>query len=485
MAINASTGEVFSGYGRPAGFEHKASYGQKSIPESARDVNVLREVDVCVVGGGPGGIAAAVSAARGGAKTLLIERYGHLGGMSTGGLVNIIPNLSDTYGKQAIGGVCQELIDRLAARNAATFPEKKYWGSTDITEVQKYVDANMMHFYVRRNPDGERVTLYTAVIDPEVAKDEINTMVLESGAEILLHCLVTEPIMEGNRVKGVILETKSGRQAVLAKIVIDCTGDGDLLPRLPEETVDFMPEGSRIAQFGWIYWIANVDIPRYFAFKRQQPEALEAVVKQITALGGLPRFSPGLLKNQEGVVWIHRLIGSLHQTEPEEMTYVDITARKRAVRNWELLKQYMPGFEKSFLMLSNPQLGTSGGRRLVGEYWLTEKDMDSDTPFPDTIAIFADNDRGAKSLAHPRTYVPYRALVPKGTEGFLVACRAFSADHEFSEYFNLIPHCMCFGQAAGHAAAIALQDGVSVRDVDYTKLRAQLLKYGAILPPED
>ena len=317
------------------------------------------------------------------------------------------------------------------------------------------------------------------------AKDEMNTMVLESGAELLLHCAVTEPILEGNRVRGVMLETKSGRQAVLAKIVIDCTGDGDLLPRLPEETVDYMPEGSRIAQFGWIYWIANVDIPRYFAFKREQPEALAAIEQKITDLGGRPRFSPGLLKNQEGVVWIHRLIGSLHQTEPEEMTRIDVTARRFAVHTWELLKQYMPGFERSFIMLSNPQLGTSGGRRLVGEYWLTERDMDSDTPFEDTIAVFADNDRGAKSLEHPRTYVPYRCLVPKGTEGFLVACRAFSADHDFSEYFNLIPHCMCFGQAAGHAAAIALQDGVSVRDVDYSKLRAALLRYGAILPPED
>ena len=94
MAINASTGEVFSGYGRPAGFEHKASYGQKSIPESARDVNVLREVDVCVVGGGPGGIAAAVSAARGGAKTLLIERYGHLGGMSSSSRTSPTPTAS-------------------------------------------------------------------------------------------------------------------------------------------------------------------------------------------------------------------------------------------------------------------------------------------------------------------------------------------------------------------------------------------------------
>jgi hypothetical protein len=188
------------------------------------------------------------------------------------------------------------------------------------------------------------------------------------------------------------------------------------------------------------------------------------------------------LDHQEGVVWIHRLIGSLCLIDPEEMTYIDVTTRKQSVRNWELLKKYMPGFEKSFIMLSAPQLGTSGGRRIIGEYFLTAKDMDTDQPFDDTIAIFADNDRGGKSLQYPRTYVPYRALVPKDTEGLLVACRAFSADHDFSEFFNLIPHCMCFGQAAGSAAAIAVKDGVSVRNVDFTKLRDELLKYGAILP---
>jgi hypothetical protein len=161
---------------------------------------------------------------------------------------------------------------------------------------------------------------------------------------------------------------------------------------------------------------------------------------------------------------------------------VDVTARRQSVRNWELLKKYMPGFEKSFIMLSAPQLGTSGGRRIVGEYHLTAKDMDTDEPFYDTIAVFADNDRGEKSLQYPRTFVPYRALLPKGTEGLLVACRAFSADHDFSEFFNLIPHCMCFGQAAGAAAAIAVRDGAGVRKVDLAKLRGELLKHGAILP---
>jgi hypothetical protein len=146
------------------------------------------------------------------------------------------------------------------------------------------------------------------------------------------------------------------------------------------------------------------------------------------------------------------------------------------------MKKYMPGFDDSFIMQTNPQLGTSGDLRIVGEYYLTETDMDRDEPYADTIAVFPDNDRGDSSLKHPATYIPYRALLPKGVEGLMVACRASSMDHEFSEFFNLIPHCMCFGQAAGAAAAIAVKKGLRVQDVPYGELRAALLSGGAILP---
>jgi hypothetical protein len=473
--------EVVPTYDMPHALERKGPPA-KTLHEEYRDTTVLSETDVIVVGGGPGGIAAAVSAARGGANTILIERYGHLGGMSTGGLVNIIPNLSDIYGEQAIGGFCQEVIDRLAARGAACFPEKRFWGKSEAPVVETYLKANMKHFYIRKNREGQYVVLYTAVIDPEVAKDEMNTMVSEAGAELLLHSCVTAPIMDGNRVAGVLVENKAGRQALLGKVVIDCSGDGDLLPGTGVETIDYMIPGSRIAQFGFVYWICNVDLQKYDDFKASEPERYKEVAREIKHAGGSPHFSRGLLTHHEGVVWIHRLIGSLHQTDPEEMTYIDVTTRKQSVRNWELLRKYMPGFERSFIMLTSPQLGTSGGRRIVGEYYLTGKDMDTDRPFEDTIAVFADNDRGEKSLQYPRTYVPYRALLPKNVEGFLVACRAFSADHDFSEFFNLIPHCMCFGQAAGTAAAIAIKDGVDVRNVDFQKLRNKLLDQGAILP---
>ena len=161
--------------------------------------------------------------------------------------------------------------------------------------------------------------------------------------------------------------------------------DGDLLMNVPTETVDYMRPGSRIAQFGFVFWIAGVDLDAYDAFAAEHPEELKAAKQKITEGGGRPMFCRGLLEHQHGVVWVHRLIGSLHQTEPEEMTFIDTSARHFAVHSWELMKENLPGFENSFIMLSAPQLGTSGGRRIIGRYYLTDKDMDRDEPFEDTI----------------------------------------------------------------------------------------------------
>src|SRR5512139_429671 len=189
-----------------------AQTASKTILEPAREVRVAREADVVVVGGGPGGFAAAVSAARLGAKTVLIERYGHLGGMATGGLVNIFPNLSDISGKQHIYGLNQEIIDRMKAKNAAFCPDEADWGTTDATVLEYYLNANMGWFYVRKDPNlgGRERLLYTAVLDPEVLKAELDGMVTEAGVDLLLHSWGTRPIMEGGTVKGVVFESKSG-----------------------------------------------------------------------------------------------------------------------------------------------------------------------------------------------------------------------------------------------------------------------------------
>jgi hypothetical protein len=455
---------------------------QKTIAEPVRNTKVFREADVVVVGGGPGGVGAAICAARAGADTILIERYGHLGGMATGGLVNIIPNLGDIYGKQHIFGLCQELIDRLDARQAASYPAKKDWGTSDRKIVDYYLDANLRHFYVRNDPQGKEIVLYTALVDPEVMKDELNTMVTEAGAKILLHSWVTEPIMDGNTLKGIIFESKSGRQAILGKVIIDSTGDGDLLPLVGAEYISKIDPALRISHLCFCFWIANVDIKKADDFKLSHPQKHEELVQELTRAGGFPFYFKTLLKTQEGVIWFHPHLECSSQTDVEEMTRIDITSRKRALITWEFLKKYVPGFEKSFMMLTAPQLGTTGGRRIVGEYMLTEEDMNRDEPFEDTIVVFADNDRGELSHKHPEMFIPYRSLVPQKIDGLLVACRAFSSEDGVNDVFNLIPHCLCFGQAAGTAAALAIDSGVSVRNVDYKALRDSLKKQGVNLP---
>jgi flavin-dependent dehydrogenase len=174
----------------------------RTLPEPNQTVDVVRECDVLVVGGGPGGIGAAVAAARNGADTVLIERYGYLGGMGTGGLVTIIPCLSDFDGVMQIGGINQEWIERLIS----------HWNDRSF-------------FMVR-----EGQVVYASFIDAEISKCILNDMVTEAKVKTYLHSWGTMPLMDGNTAIGDVFESKSGRQAIMAKVVIDSTGDGDLLP---------------------------------------------------------------------------------------------------------------------------------------------------------------------------------------------------------------------------------------------------------------
>ncbi len=458
----------------------------KYIKERARDVRVFREADVVVVGGGPGGFASAVAAARNGADTVLIERYGHLGGMASGGLVNIFPNLSTISGKQQIYGLNQELIDRLRVRGGTSYPKKKDWGSTNKKVVDYYLNANMDVFFVRHDPNiGKNRILYGAVVDPEILKDELNDMVKEAGVDLLLHSWGTEPIMEGNTAKGVIFESKSGRQAILAKVVIDSTGDGDMFIGAGAEFDDTQDNKLPTAWLAFVWWIANVNIKKYEAFVASQPEKYSELVKELAGLGGYVRFFKGILENQEGVVWFHCLQPEAKPSDAkdvETLTSAEVRYRKRALITYDFLKKRVPGFEKSFIMLSAPQLGLLGGRRVIGEYTLTKKDLESDEVFEDTIAVFASNDYGKISHQHPTICVPYRCLVPRKIDGLLVACRGFSSDLIIQQQFRIIPPCICYGQAAGTAAAMAAKAGIQPRKVIYKELQANLINQGVYLP---
>ena len=147
---------------------------------------------------------------------------------------------------------------------------------------------------------------------------------------------------------------------------------------------------------------------------------------------------PSNLPDQDAVVWFHNRFPNKSQVDVEELTRIEFEGRKKMIKTYEFFKKNMPGFEKSFIILSGPQLGTRSSRRLIGEYKLTQKDMADNQPFEDTIAIFPDLDRGQESLDHPNMYIPYRCLLPKNVDNLLVAFRAFSSDEHVQDYFNLM-----------------------------------------------
>ncbi len=323
------------------------------------------------------------------------------------------------------------------------------------------------------------------MVDPEILKDEFNDMVLGAGAELFLHSWGTQAITEGNEVKGVIFESKSGRQAILGKVIIDATGDGDIFVSAGAAFDNELDNKRRTAWLALVWWVTNVNLKKYDAFKSAQPEKFKELMQELAKMGGYPGFFKGILKNMPNTVWYHCMQPQPERTDAmdvEQLTKIDVIARKRALVTFEFMKKHMPGFENSFIMLTAPQFGTQGGRRITGEYTLTEKDLESDEVFEDTIAVLANNDYGEISNKHPALCIPYRCLVPKTTDNLLVACRAFSSSDRINETFNIIPHCLCYGQAAGTAAALAVKASVQPRKVDYKTLQNNLKKQGVNIP---
>jgi hypothetical protein len=324
------------------------------------------------------------------------------------------------------------------------------------------------------------------VIDPEVFKDELNDMVVEAGADLLLHAWGVLPIMEGNQAKGVIFESKSGRQAVLAQVVIDATGDGDLFVAAGAEFDNTLNPELRTAMLANVMWLTHVDVNKFITFRDKQSQAYETLMEEAATQGAHPHQFISVLKNQEDCVWFHmfqpRADGQASDAmDVNELTRVDIQARKKALVTYDFYRKKVPGFEKSIIMTISPQLGLQGGRRVIGEYTLTEKDLVTDEVFEDTIAVFANNDNGTMSIDHPTLCIPYRTMVPKVVEGMLVACRAYSTSDTINHQFNIIPHCIALGQAAGTAAALAAKAGVQPRAIDYATLRQRLVQQGVYL----
>jgi hypothetical protein len=442
----------------------------RTITEPAQKIRVCHEADVIVVGGGPGGHSAAVAAARSGANTVLIERYGHLGGMATGGIVIQIPHMSNG-GSPLMAGMVQEWIDRIDVLGGGLHPRMEDIGSTDKDLVKKW-----RRFWGNVTPSGE--IAHTAWVDPELLKCVLNDMVEETPVKLFLHSWGVRALKGDDGLWNVIFESKSGRQAVVGKVLIDSTGDGDLLESAGAEFDGALDRSLRSSMLALVFRLGNCDYQRFCDFREQESERFAQLMEGMEKAAGtrlLPLPTP-----RNDVMWVNNWIPGLDCTKVEDLTTLEVEMRKIMRKGHEFMKKNIPTFENSFILDTASQTGTRGSRRLKGEYTITMEDIRLGTVHEDTIATiprFVPNPEWG-----PVLNFPYRALVPEKVDNLLVAGRSFSSDTAANNMINLIPHCIATGQAAGTAAALALKAGHSVRNVVFKDLQESLRKQGVPLP---
>ena len=465
----------------------------KTLHEPDREIPVRWEPDVIVAGAGVSGAAAVVSAARAGASVLLIERNGIIGGVSTAGLMANVTNFIFTAtGEQVIRGFCEEFIERMRARGGVV----DKWRTRDLPGI---------------------------CFDPEIGRLVLTLMLREAGVKVLLHAFVAEVIAEVNAVRGVIVESKSGREAARAKVTVDCTGDADVAARSGAPVRESGDTGSMEFRVG------GVDIDRFVDYFRQHPDeyphtqdfvldaatfirnweergelffphgggtwpglfqrAVQAAGYQTTRDGwkGLDHFGMYAVRGS-GTVVINSNFFPTPQVDVEWLSRAELEAREMCFEAARLLREHIPGFENSRVIETAGDWGVRATRWIEGEATLTRREIEEGARFPDVIGCAASAKmvsgphRGAGAwlpLDHTHD-MPLRCMIPRGMEGLLVASgKSVSTDPRAT--LRSQSHCMVFGQGAGVAAAVAAQSGAGLRHVDIRRVQQTLLDQNAFL----
>lgn len=449
----------------------------ETIREPARDIPVFRHCDVLVVGGGPAGSAAASSAARLGADTILVERYGHLGGMSTGGFVVWIDRMTDWEGRQVITGFANDLLDRLP-REAVLGPPDTLWGAQDETTVA---------YWQERHCAFQGTVTWSPTVDPEMLKIASMDLVLERGVSLLLHSWAVAPVLEDNAMRGVIFESKSGRQAILAQVVIDATGDGDIFAlagapfdmdalqgKAPEDEVPFVIPATIHDRMNISFRWGGVDMERYRTFRREQPQAYESIMAQGREIGVTDR--PHSMPRNDVALFMAPKLSGYSCLNVEDLTAVEIEGRRRMQQMFTFYRHHMPGFESAWLMDTSPQIGTRHSRRLVGVKRMVREEWKSGVRHPDEVGVSPSPNRRFANVS-----IPLGCLLPGSLDNLLAAGRNLSSDATTHSFMREVPQCWVMGQAAGVAAAVAANAGVAVRDVNIQSVQQALRKQDVVL----
>ena len=393
------------------------------VIQPARELPIFHTADVVVVGGGAAGFGAAVAASRAGAKVALIERYGSLGGLFTNGMVLIIIGTGVKENgefKLVTRGVCEEFMRRLEAM-----------GDGAITKLEPNIGQ--------------------PTADPEAAKVLMDDMVQEAKVDVFFHAWGVDVIQSGQSVQGVVFESKQGRQAVLAKVVVDASGDGDV----------FFQAGESYTQIshalGFVHRLGNTDR----IDKSKAPKDT--------------RLNIGGREPLKSVRWVNSLGSKGNGLDIRDMTQAEMMHRKSAWNYTQRIRK-TPGYEEVYLAQTTSQLGVRATRLLNGVVRIDKKGAVERATYPDTVAV-----SGHDGLRLPEFQIPYGSLLPKSVDNVIVAGRCISCAPDLIDRVRLIPVCVVTGQAAGVAAALAAKGGVRPRDLPAADIQKVLREQGAYL----
>jgi len=456
------------------------------VVEAARDLPVSHETDVLVVGGGIAGVMAALAAGRVGARTLLVERFGSLGGTGTAAMMNLfyVPYAASR-------GLVRELFDRLIARGGAI--------------------------------PGEFV-----VYDPELYKVTALEMLAEAGARVLLHTFVSDVVLDGRVLRGIVAENKSGRQAILSRVTVDASGDADIAARAGAPYVKGRERDGEMRPMTLIFRMGGVDVPRLVEYVRSHPDDFSPdplqcmldlehqmirvfgffkLVEEAKARGELwpdcYYFRVESVLPDRGVLTVNatRVYG-VDGTNAEDLSRAEIETRHQMIQLANWARTRVPGFERSFILDSANTIGVRETRRIRGEYLMTEEDILAGRRYDDVVGVDANQQNPREQGGHPpdgqeggpqdrearelvaRMFVyeiPYGCLVPREVDGLLVAGRCISVDHHADVYTRNQGTAMATGVAAGAAGALAARAGVPPRAVDIRAVQRELARLGADL----
>lgn len=451
----------------------------RKITEPAREIDVIHETDVLVVGSGPGGLAAALASARAGVQTTLVERFGCFGGNITAVGVEGFAwyRHEQTVDSEGIG---PEFEQRAKAMGAA------------LPEPQSLSHA----------------------LDAEMFKYVADVLVQESGVEPMLHRTFVAPIVENGTIRGIITESKAGREAILAKRVIDGTGDADVATRAGAR-VNKTPR-EQMMSVSVMFSMAGVNKQRFIDAVKADPQTyndwkgggewqiettgkedemfspfLRKPFKQAVKAGVIPASLAtiagtwGTVSDQGDLTYLNLIHLSADGTDPADLTRGEMEGRRQAVHAVEALKAFMPGCEGAKLRNFGMTLGVRDTRKIDALYNLTADDVREQGRFDDSIGIFPEFIDGYGLLILPTTgryfHVPYRSLVPQGVQGLLVAGRSIGGDKVSHAAVRNMMCCAVSGQGAGVAAAMAVKHDQPFDRIDIGQVQAELRRQGARL----